>query len=288
MLIDASRKVKAKDLDFCLGYYADNELGRLCGSFNEMKNELKESLVSQWKAEQERHEMVQTLAHDLKTPLSVIQSYVESLLEDGFADNQKAEKYLRVIKDNALKGSELTTKMLYAAEIETSCIEFNSVPVDIHSFLKQKQESYEMMAKAKKIGFIVDVTYENGPKTECPVDIVKLESILDNVVLNSMRYTPENGTITIEAGIARDKVDFTICDTGKEFSSKDMANLFTKFYRGDESRSSKNGNAGLGLHIAKRLAEMHGGSIDAFNAENGGACVKFSLHFIEGIPPVST
>lgn len=117
---------------------------------------------------------------------------------------------------------------------------------------------------------------------------MKLESILDNVVLNSMRYTPENGTITIEAGIARDKVDFTICDTGKEFSSKDMANLFTKFYRGDESRSSKNGNAGLGLHIAKRLAEMHGGSIDAFNAENGGACVKFSLHFIEGIPPVST
>ncbi|SHK57121.1 HAMP domain-containing sensor histidine kinase [Paramaledivibacter caminithermalis] len=281
MLIDASRKVKEKDLDFNIYYYADNELGKLCKAFNEMKNELKESLISQWKAEQERHEMVQALAHDLKTPFSVIQGYVESLLEGNYVDTQKVKKYLQVIRDNANKGSELIKKMLYAAELETSCAKLNITPVDIYSLLMNKKESYEMMAKNKKIGFKIDVTYEKQVKMTCPVDIVKLERILDNIVSNCICYTPENGTITINANITCNNICFKVCDTGKGFSSKDLSNLFNKFYRGDESRSSKDGHAGLGLYIAKRLVEMHGGSIVAFNAKGGGACIKFDLHFLE-------
>ncbi|QNB47816.1 hypothetical protein BR63_17030 [Thermanaerosceptrum fracticalcis] len=267
--------------DFNIDYFADNELGRLCEAFNEMKNELKESLISQWKAEQERHEMVQALAHDLKTPLSVIQGYVESLLESSHIDTQKTKKYLQVIKDNANKGAELIKEMLYAAELETSGVELNIVPVDIYSFLKQKKESYEMMAKNKKINFKVDVTYGNQAEIICPIDAAKLERILDNIVSNSIRYVPEHGTITINADIACDNIRFKVCDTGKGFSSKDLSNLFNKFYRGDESRSSKDGHAGLGLHIAKRLVEMHGGSIVAFNARDSGACIKFDLHFLK-------
>ena len=279
MLINASKKVKEKDLDFNIDYYANNELGRLCEAFNEMKNELKGSLLSQWKAEQERQEMVQALAHDLKTPLSVIQGYVESLLESNYADTQKTKKYLQVIKDNVNKGVHLIKEMLYAAELETSDAELNIVPVDIYSFLMQKKESYEMMANNKKIHFKVDVTCGSQEGITCPVDVVKLERILDNIVSNSIRYVPEYGTITINADITCDKIIFKICDTGKGFSNKDLSNLFNKFYRGDESRSSKDGHAGLGLYIVKRLVEMHGGSITAFNEKDGGACIIFDIHF---------
>ncbi|MEZ0537887.1 ATP-binding protein [Caldicellulosiruptoraceae bacterium PP1] len=281
MLIDASRKVKEKDLDFNIDYNADNELGRLCQAFDEMKNELKESLISQWKSEQERQEMIQALAHDLKTPLSVIQGYVESLLEDNYIDTQKIRKYLQVIENNINKGTKLVNEMLYAAELETSDAELNIVSVDIYSFLMQKKESYEIMTKNKKIVFKVDVTYENQAKMTCPVDTVKLERILDNIVSNSIDYTPEHGTITINADITCNNICFKVCDTGKGFSSKDLSNLFNKFYRGDESRSTKHGHAGLGLYIAKRLVEMHGGSITAFNAKDGGACITFDLHFIK-------
>lgn len=279
MLINASKKVKEKDLDFNIDYYANNELGRLCEAFNEMKNELKGSLLSQWKAEQERQEMVQALAHDLKTPLSVIQGYVESLLESNYADTQKTKKYLQVIRDNVNKGVHLIKEMLYAAELETSDAELNIVPVDIYSFLMQKKESYEMMANNKKIDFKVDVTCGSQEGITCPVDVVKLERILDNIVSNSTRYVPEYGTITINADITCDKIIFKICDTGKGFSNKDLSNLFNKFYRGDESRSSKDGHAGLGLYIVKRLVEMHGGSITAFNEKDGGACIIFDIHF---------
>lgn len=281
MLIDASKKVKEKNLDFNIDYYADNELGRLCQSFNEMKYELKESLVSQWKGEQERHEMVQALAHDLKTPFSTILGYVDSLLGENHADIQKTREYLRVIKANAHKGSQLIREMLYAAELEASSIKLNITQVDIYSFLLKKKEGYEMITKNKKIKYRVDIAYKNDTKIIFSMDVVKLERILDNIVFNSIRYTPEGGTIEINANITNDKVQFKICDSGKGFSNKDLFNVFNKFYRGDESRSSKNGHAGLGLYIAKKLVEIHGGDISAFNGKTKGACVQFSLPFIK-------
>jgi signal transduction histidine kinase len=279
MLIDAARKVKEKDLDFHIDYHADNELGKLCEAFNDMKNKLKESLMSQWRAEQERHEMVAALAHDLQTPFSTILAYVESLLE-GIYDKQKIEKYLHVIKENANKGANLIKEMLYAAELEHSGAMLDVAPVDIDSFLMRIKESYEMMARKKKISINVEVNHKYHDQKRCPVDEAKLERILDNIILNSLRYTPEQGKITIHAEVADEHVRFTVCDSGKGFSNKDLSNLFNKFYRGDESRSSKNGHAGLGLYIAKKLVEMHGGKIEAWNAKNGGACIEFVLQFL--------
>lgn len=281
LIIDASAKVKEKDLDFEIDYHADNELGRLCEAFNEMKNELRVSLISQWKAEQERQEMVQALAHDLKTPLSVIQGYAEALLDGYDTDAEKTKKYLQVIKDNALKSTKLTQEMLYAAEIEMSKPGLSIAPVDICSFLMQKKEAYEIMAKDKNINFVVDVVSESQSETVCPIDAVKLERILDNIVSNSIRYTPENGTITIKVEMKNDKMVFKIADTGKGFSPHEMTNLFNKFYRGDQARSTRDGHAGLGLYIAKKLVQMYGGSIKASNAEEGGAVIRFDIQFTE-------
>lgn len=277
MLIEASRKVKEKDLDFEIDYRADNELGILCRTFNEMKNELKESLMSQWKIEQARHEMVEALAHDLKTPLSVIQGYVESLLEGNFDDKQKIEKYLNVIKENTYKGTERIKQMLYAAELENTNTGLHISPVDMESFLLQKKESYEIMAKDKQIDFKFNITYSRHGRKSVLIDSEKLERILDNIILNSIRYTPEHGTITTNVYIEDESIRFRVWDTGKGFNSKDLAHLFNKFYRGDESRSSKNGHAGLGLYIVKQIVEMHRGSIRAYNLENAGACIEFDL-----------
>lgn len=280
MLIEASRKVKEKDLDFEIDYEADNELGRLCRSFDEMKNKLKESLISQWRIEQEKHEMVEALAHDLKTPLSVIRGYVESLLEGNYDDKQKTEKYLNVIKENTYKGADLIKEMLYASELESSNAEFHVALVDIESFLLRKKESYEMITKSKEMNFVVNVTYDKHDEKTILVDDAILERILDNIILNSIRYIPEHGTISVNVEIDDKNIKFTVCDTGKGFSSKDLSNLFNKFYRGDESRSSKYGNSGLGLYVVKKLVEMQDGSIRAFNSKSGGAGIEFILPFI--------
>ncbi|HZK84188.1 MAG TPA: HAMP domain-containing sensor histidine kinase [Desulfosporosinus sp.] len=281
MLIKASKKVKEKDLDFHIDYNADNELGTLCKVFNEMKDVLKESLISKWKIEQERHEMVEALAHDLKAPFSVIQAYVESLLEGEVDDKQKITNYLHVIKENTKRGAELIKEMLYAEELESLDTVLHIVSVDVDSFMLRKKESYEIMAKEKTIKFKVAVNNGKLDKKSCTcnIDSEKLERILDNIVLNSIRYTPEHGTITINVDINEECIRLLVSDTGKGYSSKDLANLFNKFYKGDQSRSSKDGHSGLGLYIVKKLVDVHFGSIRAFNSKEGGACTELVLYY---------
>lgn len=281
MLITAAERVRDRDLNFDLDYQADNELGRLCSAFNKMKNELRESLFSKWRSEQEKREMVEALAHDLKTPFSVIQGYAESLLDGGHRDQAKTKRYLQVIKENAGKGSDLVTEMLYTAELESRAKGLCLLPTDLEAFLLEKRENYEIMTDAKSISFILNISGARREQRRVVyIDRARLERILDNIVLNAIRFTPEDGIITIDVRIEEQGVSFSICDTGKGFTDKDLANVFSKFYQGDEARSSKNGHSGLGLYVAKKLVEIHEGIIKAFNAKDAGACITFELPYL--------
>lgn len=107
------------------------------------------------------------------------------------------------------------------------------------------------------------------------IDAEKLERILDNLVSNSLQYTPSDGEINIAVNVKHDRVYYKISDTGSDFSKRDMEKAFEKFYRGDSARTQKDGNSGLGLYISKQLVEKLGGSIKISNTEAGGACVEF-------------
>ncbi|WP_422448112.1 sensor histidine kinase [Thermoanaerobacterium sp. DL9XJH110] len=95
--------------------------------------------------------------------------------------------------------------------------------------------------------------------------------------MNSIRYTPDSGRINMDVAIKDDRLYFRICDTGKGFSPKDLAHIFDRFYRGDDARRSEGGHMGLGLYIAGKLVEAHGGAIKAFNLPEGGACIAFDI-----------
>lgn len=277
MIINASKKVKNKNLDFNIDYHAKNEIGELCEAFNDMKNELRNSLISKWKLEQERHEIVESLAHDLKTPFTIIQGCVEFLTEDNISDKSTINKYLNMIKQNTERGISLIKEMIYSSEIEDNSVNLNINNVNIEAFMMQKKENYSVISKDKNIHFDVNILDKRKYKRACSIDSVKLERILDNIVLNGIRYTPYNGNIKINLIVDDKNLFFTIRNSGRPFTSKELSNIFNKFYRGDESRSSKTGNAGLGLYIAKQLITIMGGTISACNEGNKGICIKFSI-----------
>ena len=173
-MIEASQKIKEKDLDFEVNYQSDNELGKLCTAFTEMKDELKKSLFSQWKAEQERIEMIEALAHDLKTPLSVIMAYSEALTEADLTDDEKLKTYLNVINGNAKKSSNLVMQMQYTSDLENA--NTNSVlrNVNLTEFLKKKISQYRFQAKQKEIDIVLNINSDLG----CVMlDIDRLERI---------------------------------------------------------------------------------------------------------------
>ena len=203
LLIEASQKIKEKDLDFEVNYQSDNELGKLCTAFTEMKDELKKSLFSQWKAEQERIEMIEALAHDLKTPLSVIMAYSEALTDTDSIDDEKLKTYLNVINGNAKKSSNLVMQMQYTSDLENA--NTNSVlrNVNLTEFLKKKISQYRFQAKQKEIDIVLNINSDLG----CVMlDIDRLERILDNIFSNSLQYTPNKGRIKFFVNKENNKV----------------------------------------------------------------------------------
>lgn len=275
MLMTAARKIGERDLDFTIDYHSKNEIGKLCDAFAGMQEALKSSLSAQWKIEQERTEMVEALAHDLKTPMSVIQGYSEALLDSAPKDQEKIRKYLSVIQENAGKASNLVWEMQYSSELENSNAKLNFQNIDLIHFLEQKIQDYAMQAKKERIEVVTDL---RGLKdTSYRIDPEKLERVLDNILYNSLQYTPVGGRIAIAAKDEPGKIFFEISDSGPGFDPKDLSMVFEKFYRGDTARSNSNGNSGLGLYIARQLIEKQGGYIRASNLEPHGANIVFTV-----------
>ena len=267
LLIDASKKIKEID------YYSDNELGKLCSAFSEMKDELKGSLSAQWKMEQERVEMVEALAHDLKSPLSIILGYTDALIGNNTDDNEKLHRYLTVIRENTEKSAALVQKMQYTSDLEKSNIQLNLVPINLPEFLRQKVQDYELQAHQKEVELILKM--QGNIQSPIQIDVDRLTRIFDNIISNSLQYTPSGGNISITVKDEKNCISYEICDSGRGFSSKDLKKALDKFYRGDEARQTKGGHSGLGLYIVKQLVEQLGGSVKIENSKSGGACVKF-------------
>ncbi|AND80117.1 sensor histidine kinase [Streptococcus pantholopis] len=274
LLKEAAEKIKNKDLNFEISYYSENELGRLCTAFSEMQQELKASLSAQWEMEQGRVEMVEALAHDLKTPISIVLAYTESLMDGGYTDSKRICRYLSVIEENAKKCSHLVQQIEETSESVQIENELNLVSTDLHDFLAKKVKGYELQAREKDISIVLC-------DTDCLhhsylLDTDKLERIFDNIVSNSLRYTPAKGKIFISVLADQATIRYQICDTGCGFSKKDLVHATERFYRGDGSRNSRGSHSGLGLHTVKQLVHQLGGDIELSNGKAGGACLQFS------------
>lgn len=277
-IIAASNKIKEKDLEFDINYKSNNELGKLVSSFEDMKNALKESLYNQWVMEEDRKEMIKAIAHDLKTPITVIQGHVEVLMEGGMENPIRLEKYLNIIKSNAERMSRLIEDMNTVSEIERQDFKLNPEKIDVVEFLKNKEEDYKVLSKSKGIEFVLNIEYQRTIKNEFSIDVQRVEQILDNIISNAIRYTAEGKSINISVKINSNFLDFTVEDEGRGFAEKDLPYIFNKFYRGDAARSIEKGHSGLGLYIVKTIVEKHNGWIKAENRENGGgAKVRFII-----------
>lgn len=274
LLRQATKKIQDQDLDFTIDYHANNELGDLCAAFDDMKEGLSHSLMRQWQLEHERREMVASLAHDLKTPLSVIKAYSEALADDTPVDAEQRE-YLAVIANNVDRSTALIQRIQDVSLLEEESPSEAEGPLDLGAFLLTQAEAAR--TRAGKQG--VDVLLENSlPAGACyALNDERLTRIFDNLVSNSLAVMPQGGVLTLAAQEKGAQLFLSVRDTGPGFSAKDLRHATEQFYRGDEARSTKDGHAGLGLYIVQRLSQQMGGHVTLANNEAGGACVTVAL-----------
>jgi signal transduction histidine kinase len=276
LLIESSEKIKNKDLDFSIDYQENNEIGKLCNAFEEMRINLKNSLIKQWDLEEKRRENIASIAHDLKTPLTIVNTYSEALI-DGTVMEDKFKDYIEVIKRNNERALILLDDMNKISTIENPNFALDPIEINIIEFLKLKEKDYRLLCEEKGINFKIDIIDSREKTFIDKFDIKSLEQVLDNIISNSIRYTEKGESIELDIICKDDEIEFSIIDTGKGFSNEDLKNLFNKFYKGDKSRSFTTGHSGLGMYIAKTIIEKHGGNIKAENNSPKGAIIKFNI-----------
>lgn len=275
-LMEGAARVEQRDLDFTMGEVrGTRELYALGNAFEKMRQSLRTSLETQWRAEQGRREMLAALAHDLFTPLTIIRGHAENLLNRVPQGDERRHRPLRAIFANAERAIRMLEEMQEANRLERPDFSLSPTSLDLGAYLEEKKEEYLSLCSRKEIRLRFSLEDSRRHPRPMRVDGHRLSQILDNVITNALRYTPTRGEIRWRVLLDEEGLEMEITDTGPGLSEKDLRHLFQPFYRGDPAR--KSGHAGLGMYIAKTLAEKHGGWIAAGNAPERGSQIRFRI-----------
>ncbi len=273
-LTDAIGNIKQGKFDQRVPVRSDDELGELAGAFNQMSAELQ-------RIHRLRRQMISDIAHDLRTPLTVISGYLEGLRDGSLQPTsarfdtlyQEAQLLNRLIDDLR------TLSLADAGELR---LVWGSVkPRDL---LEQVASSFAPMAAAQSVTLQVDAEPD---LPSVALDPDRMTQVLENLVSNSLRFTAPNDRITLAAARRDDRLLLRVRDTGSGIPPEHLQNIFARFYRVSESRFQNRGESGLGLAIAESIVAAHGGQISAESELGRGTVIHIQLP-LRAKPPGSS
>ncbi|TEB16267.1 Alkaline phosphatase synthesis sensor protein PhoR [Pelotomaculum sp. FP] len=270
-LQNATEKIRGKDLAFEIQYSGIEEIDAALQSLDGMKTELKYALETQWKMEQTKKTQISALAHDLKTPLTVVRGNAEMLCDTEQTEEQK--EYTRYIMKNTDQMEQYVQMLIDISKAEAG-YSLQLKNINMKTFLNDLYAQINALASVKQLKTEFD---EQNLPDIISVDASLMQRAIINVASNAVDYSPEHGAIWFSVSAENNKIRFTITDSGKGFSPEDLRNATNQFYQGDLSRSSKL-HYGMGLFIADSIVKQHGGTLVAANSPaTGGGMVTIDI-----------
>ena len=263
-LTQATRAVAEGDLQQQVPVRSEDELGELAASFNQMSTDLARS-------NQLRRQMTADIAHDLRTPLTVLAGYIESL-RDGVL--KPSATMMEVMYDEAQHLQRLVEDLRTLSLADANELPLNLQPTSPRELLEKLATAHAHQANQVNVSLKVE-----GQTTlsEIAMDPERMTQVVGNLVSNALRYTPTGGCIKLSAQQAANGMVLTVQDNGTGIAPEDLPRIFDRFYRADESRPHDTGESGLGLAIAKSIVEAHGGRISAESTIGQGTTFKIVL-----------
>ena len=240
-------------------------------------------VTKQVKLDDMRKEFVANVSHELKTPLTSIKTYTETLLEelvplDGEEeveiDREEETRFLNVILSESNRMKKLVEDLLQLSRFDYNKVAWKKIFFDITELTKQICDKHRILAETKGQELDCYIT-SNVPMAFADRDGV--EQVITNIVSNAIKYTPEKGSIKVYVGCVHDDAYIKIIDNGIGIPEKDLPRVFERFYRVDKARSREMGGTGLGLPIAKEIIEANGGSIDMKSEVGNGTEVVIKV-----------
>jgi two-component system OmpR family sensor kinase/two-component system sensor histidine kinase BaeS len=260
----AAQAMAAGDLAVRVRPPAVREVADLAASFNRMADALAQ-------ADQQRRQLTADVAHELRTPLSIVKGRLEGI-QDGVysADADQIEGLL----DEVALLERLIEDLRLLALADAGQLALYPEPVAPALLVRDAQRSFAHAAEERRVALHAEAP-DGLP--ELHADPQRLGQVLGNLVANALRHTPAGGSVTVRAARAPAGVTFEVRDTGAGIAPEDLPRIFDRFYRADPSRTRASGGAGLGLAIARRIVEAHGGTIWAESEPGRGTAVRFTL-----------
>ncbi|MDN4527127.1 cell wall metabolism sensor histidine kinase WalK [Fictibacillus fluitans] len=230
-------------------------------------------VTEQEQIENERREFVFNVSHELRTPLTTMRSYLEALAEGAWQDENIAPRFLEVTQNETERMIRLVTDLLQLSKMDSKDYKFNFVQTDLVQFMQDIIDRFEML-QHEHLRFIRNLPER---KIMVQIDTDKMTQVVDNVISNAIKYSPEGGTITIAASLHGRKIKVSIADQGVGIPKNNVSKIFDRFFRVDRARSRDLGGTGLGLAITKEIVLAHGGDIWAESEWGQGTTIHFTL-----------
>jgi two-component system, OmpR family, sensor histidine kinase VicK len=233
-------------------------------------------ITEQEKIDMERREFVANVSHELRTPLTTMRSYLEALADGAWKDEEIAPNFLEVTQNETERMIRLVNDLLQLSKMDSKDYRLNKDWIDFIFFYNRIIDRFEMTKQQ-------NVTFERrlpDHSAFVEIDEDKLTQVLDNIISNALKYSPEGGKVTFSIEEKDEYIIVSVSDQGVGIPKENIDQIFERFYRVDKARTRKLGGTGLGLAIAKEMVEAHGGKIWAASKEGKGTTISFSLPYV--------
>ncbi len=217
-----------------------------------------QDVTEQQKLENMRKEFVANVSHELKTPITTIKSYTETLIDNGIDNEELTNQFLNVINSECDRMDRIVRDLLQLSNLDYKQTKWNKVSLSIEDLLRETFFKIKIAADEKLQSLNLTI---KEPIPNIIGDKDRLEQVVLNVISNAIKYTPESGLIDVFARVDDGNVIITVKDNGLGIPENDIDRIFERFYRVDKARSRELGGTGLGLSIAKQITQHHGGTI---------------------------
>ena len=233
---------------------------RLADSFNEMTTRLEHN-------EEQRRRLLADVTHELRTPLAIIRGNIEGMLDGVYA---RDDEHLAPVIEETKQMTRLLDDLYTLATAESGALKLHREPTDIADLVGDVIAAFTPRARERNVA--LDPAISMLP--EIDLDAIRIRQVLENLVVNALRYTPGGGSISIAAKEVQGAIEFTVSDTGPGVPADVLPNLFDRF-----TKSADSGGSGLGLAIARGIVEAHGGAIRALSPPGAGLSILFTVPF---------
>ncbi len=263
------------DPDFGASSGGGDEIDALTDAYVEMSARIKEQIEQLRENDRLRRELVSNISHDLRTPLSAMQGYLETLIikSDSMSAEQR-DKYLRIARKHTLRLGSLIGDLFELSKLDAASVSPNLESFSLPELVQDIAQEFQIETEKKNIDLTLDIQSETVFTIG---DIGLIQRVLENLVRNAVRFTPAGGEVTISITERPDTVAVAVSDNGPGIPDEDIPRIFDRFYRARNGEEAQSDSSGLGLAIVKRILDLHDSRITVISKLDAGTRFEFEL-----------